>query len=129
MKFVFFKSKEHPDHYFIYLTTNGNNVEAMLQKWTHTGAYKDSGYEHMEIERGPEFISKHGEDFLDFLATQIATNHVPNTYNTRNYRAYYEFKTLDFAAWEKKFEEYQSAQRKQALAGQPQTTVQTTFNF
>lgn len=129
MKFVFFKSKEHTHHYFIYLTSDGNNVERMFQKFTHTGEFEESGYLKMEIEKGPEFISKYSEDFLDFLAANIATNHIPNRYDERNYRAYYEFKTLDFSSWEKQFEESLQAKNKQRAFDNPAQTIQTTLNF
>ncbi len=67
MKIVFFKSKEYPDHYFLYRTTDGNNIERMFQKFTHTGEHENSGYLHMEIEIGPQLIMQQPDSFLNFL--------------------------------------------------------------
>ncbi len=130
MKIVFFKSKEYPDHYFLYRTTDGNNIERMFQKFTHTGEHENSGYLHMEIEIGPQLIMQQPDSFFEFLVEQIATNHILHTeYDAQNYRAWYEFKTIDFDAWQKKFEEYQIGLKKELDAEVSNKSVQTTFNF
>ena len=129
MKIIFYKSKEHPDYYFLYKTSDNDKPERMLQKLTHTGEHKDSGYLHVELEMGAELITNQPYQFLDFLVENIATNHIPfKEYNGMNFRVWYEFKEFNFQAWQKKFEEYQLELKKE-LAENSNNSVQATFNF
>ncbi len=127
MKIVFFKSREHPDYYFLYRTIDGNNVERMFQKFTHTGEHENSGYLHMNIEMGPQFVTKHPDSFFEFLLEEIATNHIPHPeYNAQNYRAWHEFKNFDFDSWQIQFEDYKL---KKDIAVEGINSTQATFNF
>ena len=131
MKIVFFKSKEYPDHYFLYRTIDGNNnIERMFQKFTHTGEHENSGYIYMQIEMGTEFITQQHDSFFEFLVEQIATNHIPHPeYDAQNYRAWYEFKTFDFNTWEKLFEKHRAQLKKELATEGSNKSIQATINF
>lgn len=128
MIIVFFKSKEYPDHYFLYRGINGTNVEEKFQKFTHTGEHYNSGYLHMEIERGPEFTTQLPNSFFEFLVEKIATNHIPHPkYDAQNYRAWYEFKKIDFDSWHEQFERHQADMKKAFASEVPKNGIQITL--
>lgn len=96
MELVFYKSKEHKNYYFIYKGRNGVDPNTMLEKITHTGEHKESGFVHAEIELG--FVIKAGtaESFLDYLIENVATNHIGNPeYDNSTFRSWYEFKEVN----------------------------------
>jgi hypothetical protein len=67
MDLIFFKSKEHANHYIIHKANSGTNPEPLLAKLTHTGEYADSGHPHVELEMGFVFRTDAPEKFLVFF--------------------------------------------------------------
>lgn len=119
MELVFYKSKEHKNYYFIYKGRNGVDPNTMLEKITHTGEHKNSGYSHAEIEVCFVLKMETNDAFLDYLIKYVATNHIENPeYDNTTFRSWYEFKDInntekwvsDFYDFQKKgYQELQKA--------------------
>ncbi len=110
MEIVFYKSKEHKDHYLLYNAANNCNPERMFQKLTSTGDFPNSGYPVIEITE-VSYVLKTDLDFgfFDYLAEKAATNHIPNQYDGGAFRAWYEFKTFDPVKWMNEFYFYENS--------------------
>ncbi len=109
MQLIFYKSKEHKNYYLIYKGGNNENPQRMLQKLTHTGEHKDSGYGHLEIEFGFSFRADVADYFIDFLIEHISTNHIENPdYDLSTFRSWYEFTDIENSdKWLNDFYEFQ----------------------
>ncbi len=128
MELIFYKSKEHKDYYLIYKGLNNENPQRMLQKLTHTGEHKDSGYGHLEIEFGFSFRTDEENNFVDFLVEHIATNHIENPdYDLSTFRSWYEFRDIENKdSWLNNFHEFQK-QRHEELQKANKTGIQTAL--
>ncbi len=115
MQLIFYKSKEHKNHYLIYKGGNGENPQRMLQKLTHTGEHKESGYGHLEIEFGFSFRADVAVNFVDFLVEHVATNHIENpAYDLSTFRSWYEFTDIkNTDKWLTNFYEFQKHRREE----------------
>ena len=112
MELIFYKSKEHKNHYLIYKGGNGENPQRMLQKITHTGNHTESGYGHLEIELGFTFRTDAPDKFIDFLVEHVATNHIENPdYDLSTFRSWYEFTDIkNTDKWLNDFYDFQKQQ-------------------
>lgn len=117
MQLIFYKSKEHNNHYLIYKGGNGENPQRMLQKLTHTGNHTESGYGHLEIEFGFSFRTDAADNFINFLVEHVATNHIENPdYDLSTFRSWYEFPGKpDTEKWMADFSEYQNKKRQELM--------------
>ncbi len=127
MKLVFFKSKEHKDHYFIFRTRDDWSYDDTFQKITHTGEHWNSGYSHAEIETGFELITAFDEKFMDYLIEHVATNHIHNPdYDNVKFRSWYEFKDINTDKWVNDFYDFLK-QKQQEFKKTNGISVQTTL--
>lgn len=128
MKLIFYKSKEHKNHYFIYKAREATDPVTMFQKITHTGEFENSGYAHAEIELGFSMTAETNESFIDYLIENVATNHIPNSeYDNATFRSWYEFKDVDNKdKWLNDFYEFQK-KRHQEYNKANGISVQTTL--
>jgi len=128
MKLVFFKSKENKDYYFIYRTRDDWDYDDTFEKITHQGEHWNSGYSHAEIEMGFELITNFGQDFMDYLVEQVATNHIHNPdYDNEKFRSWYEFKDINNTEkWLNDFYDFQK-KRHQELQNANGIGIQTSL--
>ena len=128
MELVFYKSKEYRDYYFIYKARNGVDPTTMLEKITHKGEHKESGYSHAEIEFSFILKAEATEDLLDYLIEHVATNHIENSdYDNVTFRSWYEFKDINNTdKWLDNFYYFQK-QSKQELQKPNSNGIQTSL--
>jgi len=127
MEIVFYKSREHPDYYLLYRGANNCNPERMFQKLTATGDFPNSGYFFIDITEVSYILKTDAnEKFFDYLAEKVATNHIPNEYDGRNYHAWYEFKNYEPEKWLNDFYAYENRRREEFLKAN-NISVQTSL--
>jgi len=114
-RIVFYRNKEMPDYYLLYNGMNRHRPEIFLQKVTHTGDYKDSGYVHLDVELAyilelEKFDEAQTEIFLDFIAKHISSEHFieHRFYNGQSVRSWLKLESLEPEKWLNDFQEYKN---------------------
>ena len=108
-RIIFYRNKEMPDYYMLYCGARAHIPKIMLQMLNHTGKHKDCGYPDVNVELA--YILETGYDvkeLLDFIATQISTDHIIGNefYNCMTARCWCKLETYDPDQWQKDFHEY-----------------------
>jgi hypothetical protein len=117
MEIVFFKSKELSDYYLLFKGADNCKPENILEKLTSTGSFSNSGYPIVELSE-VSFVLKTdtNEKFFDFLAENIATNHIDNkNYNGRTFKAWYEFKSFEPVKWLDDFKNFTKLRNRESV--------------
>ena len=119
----FFRSKERPDYYIIYL---GSDAETMLKRMTHIEEFENSGLAHVEVELAHKFITDKfetydgAEDFLRFLSEHIATDHDSFPfYDCSIAKAWCKLDSYEPEKWLKAFEDFKDQQERERKKNAP----------
>ncbi len=127
MEIVFYRSKEKPNYYLIYKGGKNVNWERMLRILTNTGEHENSGYPKVDVEFGYIFKTECDQDFFDFLAEVVSTNHTEHPkYNGVSFKAWYEFKNYEPDKWLKEFKVYKNLKYEEFMKS-TQIGMQTTL--
>lgn len=128
MDIVFYKNRENPEYYLLYIGGDDKLNQTRLQKFTNSGEYENSGYVKIDIEIAYIMHTDFGMDFFYYLTNNIATDYIEHRFYSGNTsRAWLQFKSYEPEKWEEQYIDYLNQKNERIRQSNIGKGVQTTL--